>query len=122
MTQRRRGELPPLEESLLPEGSIVSPEDEAAEAERYAERVQMRKTWLTIRMQDPAFRVWFMEILLGFGTFSNAFGAGPSGHPDPMATQFQLGQKAAGWHLWCMVDEACPDLASLMRREQATAR
>lgn len=91
---------------------------EAEEAKRVAaERAFFRTNFLANLMTSADFREWLWEVLTGFGTFQNAFGAGPSGHPDPMATQFQLGQKAAGWHLWATFDDAAPELASQMRRD-----
>jgi hypothetical protein len=57
-----------------------------------------------------------MKQLNGFGTFENSFAASPTGFPDPLATQFKLGMKAAGWHLWEVFDTASPEFASAMRR------
>jgi hypothetical protein len=94
---------------------------EQAEAKRVAnERAQFRQNFLKGLMSSADFREWLWEVLVSFGTFENAFGAGPTGFPDPMATQFQLGQKAAGWHLFTTFDNADPEMASKMRRD-ATA-
>jgi hypothetical protein len=91
---------------------------EADEAKRIAaEKAQFRQTFLAQLMTSTDFRDWLWEVLVSLGTFENAFGAGPTGFPDPMATQFQLGQKAAGWHLFTTFDDAAPDLASQMRRD-----
>lgn len=112
---RERGELPEPEEQLL---GIIRPtiEEEAEAEKRRTEDAQLRTVFLRNLMENDMFREWLMEVLMGFGTFTNAFGAGPTGFPDHMATQFQLGQKAAGWHLWTMFDDIAPELASLMRR------
>lgn len=97
-----------------------SPEEEAAEERRLADAAEVRKAWLIGQMQNHMFREWLMEILVGFGTFSTMFGAGPSGFPDPLATQFQMGRKAAGWELWTTFDDVSPELASVMRREYSS--
>jgi hypothetical protein len=81
-----------------------------------------RRQFLVGQMQNRAFRRWLMEQLTGFGTFENSFGAGPTGFPDHAATQFKMGMKAAGWHLWEIFDDAAPDLTSLMRREAGAAK
>jgi hypothetical protein len=90
---------------------------EEREADRVAaEKAEFRRQFLIHLMTSEDFRDWLMETLNAFGTFGNAFGAGPTGFPDHMATQFQLGQKAAGWHLWTVFDNVAPELASQMRR------
>lgn len=112
---RAIGELLPEEENLL---GIVrdTPEQEAAKEKERAEKVELQREFLINLMQAQTFRDWLMERLVEFGTFSNAFCAGPNGTPDPMATQFQLGMKAAGWRLWEIFDDVAPELASRMRR------
>lgn len=94
-----------------------TPEEEEATARKLAERIELRRLFIVAQMENPMFREWLMEQLVALGTFENAFGAGPSGFPDHMATQFQLGRKAAGWDLWTLFDNAAPELASMMRRE-----
>lgn len=113
---RARGEIPEPEEALL---GIERPsiEDEASEQKRAVEKAEIRRRYLTSLMQQGEFRRWLMEQLVGFETFGSPFGISPSGFPDPLATQFRLGMKAAGWHLWEQFDEIAPELASLMRRE-----
>lgn len=113
---RARGELPDAEEALL---GIERPTlEQEAEAEQVAkEKLEVRRAFLAGMMANPLFREWLMEQLLGFRTFENPFGISPNGFPDHEATQFQLGMKSAGWHLWTLVDDIAPDLASLMRRE-----
>lgn len=113
---RRRGELPPEEERLL---GIERPseEDEAAAVQRAAEEREVRRQYLFGLIQQPLFREWLMSHLVEFGTFANIHAAGPAGVPDPMATQFYAGQKAAGWTLWAEFDDIAPEWASLMRRE-----
>src|SRR5579863_1688125 len=113
---RARGELPEPEEQLL---GIERPSiEQEAELERVRkERNELRRRFLVQLMETDLFREWLMEQLMGFGTFENSFGAAPNGFPDRCATQFKLGMKAAGWHLWETFDDLAPALASLMRRE-----
>jgi hypothetical protein len=112
---RERGELPEPEEQLL--GIERPTPEQEAEAEKIAqEKLVVRALFLKQLMEQELFREWLMDTLNGFGTFENAFGTSITGFPDPMATQFKLGMKAAGWHLWTLVDDAAPELASLMRR------
>ena len=107
--------------TLTPEEIMLGRERRKTPEEREADRVaaekaEFRRQFLASLMTSQDFRDWLMETLNGFGTFGNAFGAGPTGFPDPMATQFQLGQKAAGWHLWATFDNVAPELARQMRR------
>lgn len=113
---RARGELPEPEEALLGI-QRETPEQEAEREKTEKERAEIRRRFLIAQMENPLFREWLMEELIGLGTFENAFGFGPTGFPDPMATQFKLGMKAAGWHLWEIFDTVAPELASKMRRE-----
>lgn len=96
------------------------PEVLAEETRQREIEANFRREFLISMMQNKTFRAWLMGQLVGFGTFENSFGASPTGFPDHAATQFQLGMKAAGWHLWTLFDDVAPDLASQMRRE-ATA-
>lgn len=113
---RKRGEIPEPEEELL---GIERPtlEQEAEAQKAIDEKAELRRTYLRLQMQSPVFREWLMELLQGFRTFENTFGVSPSGAPDRDGTQFALGMKAAGWHLWCMFDDLAPELSSLMRRD-----
>lgn len=113
---RARGELPEPEEELL---GIVRPslEDEQ-EADRITqEKANLRRRYLLGLMQTDLFREWLMAKLNQFGTFGHDLGASPNGSPDPLASQYSMGMKAAGWQLWCEVDDLAPEMASLMRRE-----
>lgn len=114
---RVRGELDEPEEFLL---GIERPslEDEAVAARSMQEKLEVQRLFLIGLMENYLFREWLMAELQRLGTFDNSFGVGPAGVPDPMATQFQLGQKAAGWYLWCLFDDLAPELASKMRRGQ----
>ncbi len=113
---RRRGELPEPEEQIL--GIERLSADQEAEVERiHKEKAELRKMVLRSMLENEHVRAWLMEMITGFGTFENSFGAGPTGFPDHDATQFKMGMKAAGWHLWSQFDDSFPDLASLMRRE-----
>lgn len=92
--------------------------DDDGSAERIqAEKAELRKTALTQLMGQTWFREWLMEYLASVNTFGITFGVGPTGFPDPNATFFHLGMKAAGEALWEQFDTLCPDLAALMRRE-----
>lgn len=98
----------------------ISTDDPAQIAEVQKEReleLKWRRDLLASLMQNPYFRRWLMEKLSAMGTFENAFGAGPTGFPDPLATWFAAGRKSAGWDIWEEIDGVAPDLASLMRRE-----
>lgn len=118
---RARGELPELEEQLL---GIERPTIEQEEEDQRiaAEKADLRRLYLVGLMENPLFREWLMGVLIGFGTFAQEFGASPGGFPDPLATQYSMGVKAAGWHLWTLFDDMAPDLASLMRREAGKTR
>lgn len=113
---RRRGELPELEEQLLGIERPSIEQEEAAEQVQKEKR-ELRKAFLRSLIENELFREWMMEKLTAFHTFEQPFGAGPTGFPDPLATHFALGMKAAGWSLWTEFDDLYPDLASLMRRE-----
>lgn len=113
---RARGELSEPEEALLGI-ERASIEDEAADQQRAVEKAELRRRYLISLMQNDLFREWLMEQLVGFEAFGSPFGVSPNGFPDREATQFRLGMKAAGWHLWEQFDEVAPELASLMRRE-----
>lgn len=115
---RERGEIPEPEEDLLGYERPSIEQEAQTEAERL-EKLEFRRAFLSTQMTNPMFREWLMEVLVGFGAFTNPFGVSPTGFPDSSATQFQLGMKAAGWHLWEMFDNIAPELASLMRREAA---
>ena len=108
--------VPEPEEILL---GVVhqTPEQVANEEKVQAENREIRRLFLVKLLQDEPFRQWLRAKLEAWNTFGNPFGASPTGFPDPMATQFALGMKAAGWNLWEEFDEASPELASLMRRE-----
>lgn len=113
---RQRDELPDEEAALLGL-EFQTEEQEEADRKRQQERADLRKLFLRSAMADPMFREWLFGLLQEFKTFENPFGNSPMGFPDPMATQFALGMKAAGWRLWETFDDVAPDLASLMRRE-----
>jgi hypothetical protein len=115
---RARGELPEPEEALL---GIERPTiEEEAETERIAhEKRELRRLGLLNLMAQEWFREWLMGKLAAFNTFGQTFAASPTGFPDPNATFFHLGMKAAGWALWEEFDNIAPEMASLMRREAA---
>ena len=116
MTDRPRGELTSEEENIL--GIERQTPEQEAEAEKIAaEKREVRKRFLVGLMNNELFREFLIEQLLGFNTFGNPFGVSPTGFPDREATQFQMGMKAAGWHLWELFDGIAPELSSLMRRE-----
>lgn len=105
-----------LEDRLL--GVHHETPEEIEQRERdAAEAALVRQRFLSGLMGSLDFRAWLMELLVEFGTFENAFGMSANGAPDPMGTQFKLGMKAAGWHLWTIFDAAEPLLANQMRRE-----
>ena len=119
MPDRRRGEFP--EEEALLGIEHLTPDEEARretdENERIATEAKFKREFLIRLMENQTFREWLMEQLVALRTFENTFGLTPTGFPDPMATQFALGQKAAGWHLWTIFDDVAPELASQMRRD-----
>ena len=69
-------------------------------------------------MRTDLFRAWLFEKLNAFETFTMPFGNSAAGFPDPHATFFALGMKAAGQALWMEFDAVAPELASMMRRGQ----
>lgn len=108
--------------AITPEEAILGVErptpEQEAEAKKLAdEKAEVRRRFLLGLIHNELFREWLMGHLLAFQTFSQPFGVSPSGFPDPMATQFHLGMKAAGWTLWEEFDNLAPEMASLMRRE-----
>lgn len=113
---RHRDELPPEEAELLGL-EFQTEEQEQAEQNEFAEQNELRRVFLQRQMENTMFREWLWDQLTALGTFENSFGYSPAGFTDPMATQFKLGMKAAGWALWETFDNAAPELASLMRRE-----
>lgn len=113
---RQRGEIPEPEEELLGIERPTLEQEEASERDA-KERAELRGAFLRGLIGNDLFREWLMEQLVGWQTFDNPFGISPAGFPDPMATQFALGQKAAGWHLWTMFDDLAPEMTSQMRRE-----
>jgi hypothetical protein len=113
---RQRGELTDLEEERLGIHRPSLAEEEEIERQ-FQEKREFRRLFLVHLMADPLFREWLMEMLVEFKAFDNPFGVSPAGFPDPMATQFALGMKAAGWRLWEIFDAVAPEMASLMRRE-----
>lgn len=113
---RRRGELPEPEEALLGIERPTIEQEEAAKRE-HDEAIKFERDYFVHLMQQPIFRAWVMRWINAFGAFDNAFGSSPVGFPDPLATHFKLGMKAAGWDLWEFFDELSPEQASLMRRE-----
>jgi hypothetical protein len=58
-----------------------------------------------------------MEYLVSLNTFGQTFAVGPTGFPDPHATFFHAGMKAAGEALWEQFDNLTPELVALMRRD-----
>lgn len=108
--------IPEPEEVLLGQ-EPRDPEKDAEREQTKREKAELREVYIRKLMGEKLFREWLMENLTGFETFSNPFGTSPNGSPDHDGTQFRLGLKAAGWHLWEQVDNVAPELASLMRRE-----
>lgn len=98
------------------------PEQRADEERERAIKANFRHEMLLAQMQNREFRAWLMEKLTAFGTFGHSFGASPAGVPDPLATWFALGMKAAGWALWEEFDGLTPEWASVMRREAAATK
>lgn len=118
---RARGELPEPEEQLLGI-ERATPEQEAEAEQARKEKSEVRRRFLVSMMENPLFREWLMEQLQGFRTFEQPFGISPSGFPDHQATQFQMGLRSAGWHLWALFDDVAPEWTSLMRREAMKPR
>lgn len=118
---RARGELPEAEEALL---GIErdTPEQEAKQEKERKEALEFERTMLLNLMGSEQFRNWLMTLLISLHTFEQPFAAGPTGFPDPNATWFNAGMKAAGWHIWEVFDALSPDLASKMRREYRQPR
>lgn len=94
-----------------------SPEEQEAVAKKAQEERELKRAFLVSLMSDEKFRAWLWDILVGFGTFERRYGASPGGFPDDRATEYHLGMRDAGWHLWETFDDVSPELTSLMRRE-----
>lgn len=88
-------------------------EAEKDDAIRRERRARFFKRLLT----DADGREWVWSLLSRFHAFDVVHAAGPTGFPDPQATAHYGGLHAAGWAIWCELDDAEPDLCSLMRRE-----
>lgn len=114
--------MPAIEDLTAEEADLLGvkhepPEEQEAREKSLRERARLRERMLRGLMDRPQFREWLMDVLVEFDTFGRTFGASPSGFPDDRATEFHLGRKAAGWRLWTLFDDLCPELASQMRRE-----
>ena len=113
---------PPIPDAPEPEELLLghrrlSPEEEEAFRKREREKDLLQQYMLRDLMRRESFRRWLWTLLESFNTFGRTFGVSPTGFPDRDATEYALGMKAAGWHIWTMFDDAAPDLASEMRRE-----
>jgi hypothetical protein len=96
--------------------------DRAADEERGKElelRRQRHAVFLKRELNDPVFRDWMWSLLDDFGTFTKVIAASPTGFPDPRATDYHDGRRSCGWRIWVELDDAAPELASLMRRERS---
>lgn len=98
-------------------GEQLTPEQEAEAKKVRDEKAEVWRRYRLSLIENPLFRQWLMGHLLAFQTFSQPYGVSPAGFPDPLATQYHMGLKAAGWVLWEEFDNLSPELASLMRRE-----
>lgn len=112
------GYIPRTPEEILTGELRPTPEQEAEAEKVRQEKLELRRRFLIVLMENPMFREMLREWHANFQTFGNVHAAGPAGVPDPMATQFYLGRKSAGWDLFLMFDDVAPDLSSLMRRGQ----
>lgn len=81
------------------------------------EKAELRRIGLQRCMEQGWFRDWLMEYLVSLNTFGQTFAVGPTGFPDPNATFFHAGMKAAGEALWEQFDNLTPELVALMRRD-----
>jgi hypothetical protein len=91
---------------------------ELAEAEKEADlKAERRRLFIVAVLNDPEGRDWLWGILDRAHTFEVPGAVTPTGFPDPQAAWAMLGMHNIGWGLWCELDDASPDLASLMRRE-----
>lgn len=86
---------------------------EKLEADRQAEK---RRQLLRRLLGDAEVRAFIREFLDDCHAFEPRF-ASTGYSPDPYGTFLYAGEQKAGWHLWAQLDEAAPELASLMRRE-----
>lgn len=97
------------------------PKDDSAQ--RIAdEKREMRDAGLKRLMEQAWFREFVMEYLASLNTFGMTFGISPTGFPDPHATFYHAGLKAAGEIFFERIDAIVPDLAALMRREAAAPK
>jgi hypothetical protein len=94
-------------------------ERDAAQAQEVELRKARRKAFLQRMLTDPAGRDWLWSLLVDLNAFGTTFGISPGGFPDPLATQYHLGRRSAGWRIWTEMDDESPELASLMRREHS---
>jgi hypothetical protein len=106
-------------EDRLHDPHQVETKDDAA-ARIAEEKREQRQAGIKKLMEQRWFRDFLMEHLASLNTFGMTFGVSPTGFPDPHATFFHAGMKAAGESLFERIDEITPELAALMRRE-ATA-
>jgi hypothetical protein len=106
----------------IPDDPLPTPEEDATKARIAAEKVEMRNAGLTRLLEQVWFREWMMDHLVSLNTFGHTFAATPVGFPDPHATFFHLGMKAAGTALWEQLDGLSPELVAQMRRERFSER
>lgn len=115
--------LPGESEDAFFPGEPRPKSDEDDNAQRIlAEKQEQRRAGILRLMGQAWFREWLMEYLTSLNTFGTTFAATPTGFPDPNATFFHLGMKAAGTALWEQLDDISPELAALMRRETRTPK
>lgn len=55
--------------------------------------------WRRVLSEDVG-RAVMWDVLINMHTFSDRFAVSPAGFPQPEATWFQAGEKAAGWRLY----------------------
>jgi len=84
-------------------GKMPNAADDTAieKAQRRAKHVADKSAdfWRRVLSEEIGRRVMW-EVLVGMHTFEERFAVSPAGFPNPEATWFQAGEKAAGWRLY----------------------
>lgn len=114
MSDDTLAEFPPERdyERLDPEGAAAA----KAQQEEADRKTEERQRLIARSMSDPAFRDWIWQYLRDCHVFETRF-ASTGYSPDPLGSWLYAGEQKAAWHLWAQIDDAVPELASLMRRE-----
>lgn len=107
----------PLESPFFPGEPRPDTADDKALEIVLDQKAELLRAGLIRCLEHEWFRDWINGLLIAFNTYGHTFAATPGGFPDPNATFFHLGMKAAGTHILEQIDDITPDHALMLRRE-----